>query len=496
VSNPYKNLGGQALIYGLGNIIPRILNYAVLTVYYTRKFPPEEYGVLTELYAYVAILMVILTYGMETGLFKFSTGNSEKEIVYSSVLNTVALTSLIFALFIVLFRRPASIWIGYGGNPEYVAYLGITLSLDAIGAIIFAKLRVENRVRRFAVVKIINVVTTIFFVFLFLEILPAIHIVAGNEWYKMHMGSIGVGYIFIANVLSSFIVLLFLSRDTGKFSLGIDRNLLLKILGYSLPLLISGLAGIFNETIDRILLRKFSGDGVNALYELGIYGANYRIAVLMTIFVQMFRYAAEPFFFNWYGKSDSKNVYANILKYFTIFLIIIFLCVSLCIDFFKYFIDSDYYEGLSIVPVVLMANVLVGLLFNLNMWYKLSGHTLYGVYITGLGAVLTILLNILFIPKYGYYACAWIHLFTNGIMLALTWYYGRRIYPINYDLKKIGFYIGLGILFYIIGSLMMSEREWLNVGIGMVIVVIYFVIANRNENLTGIFLKRYENKNS
>ncbi|HEX2394027.1 MAG TPA: polysaccharide biosynthesis C-terminal domain-containing protein, partial [Bacteroidales bacterium] len=222
----------------------------------------------------------------------------------------------------------------------------------------------------------------------------------------------------------------------------------------------------------------------------------YRIAVLMTIFVQMFRYAAEPFFFNIYGKSDSRKVYANILKYFTIFLMVIFLGVALCIDFFKHFIDKDYFEGLNIVPVVLTANVLVGLLFNVNMWYKLSGHTLYGVFITGIGAVLTVVLNILLIPKYSYYSCAWIHLLTNAIMLFLTWYYGRKIYPIGYDLKRIGFYIALGIVFYAIGSFLMTAYDWLNVGIGIIIVVIYFSICNRMENLTGIFLKRNESTNS
>jgi O-antigen/teichoic acid export membrane protein len=492
VSNPYKNLGGQALIYGLGNIIPRVLNYAVLTVYYTRRFPVEDYGVITELYAYVAILMVILTYGMETGLFKFSSPDSNKEDVYSSVLNTIILTSVIFALFIIILRKPAASWIGYGGNPEYIAYLGVTLSLDAICAIIFARLRIENRVRRFASIKIINVVTTIFFVFLFLEILPSIQAVANNHWYIENMRDIGVGYVFIANILASSIILILLVPDAGKLRKGINVHLLSKILAYSLPLMISGLAGIFNETIDRILLRNFSGDSVNALYELGIYGANYRIAVLMTIFIQMFRYAAEPFFFNLYGKDDSGKVYANILKYFTIFMMIIFLGVGLGIDLFKYFIDQDYHEGLAIVPVVLMANVLVGMLFNVNMWYKLSGHTMYGVYITGIGAILTIVLNIIFIPNFGYYACAWIHLITNSIMLALTWYYGRKLYPIIYDLKRIGFYVGLGILFYFAGLIVMTGYEWLNAIIGIIIVIIYFVIVNRMEDLTGIFLKKNE----
>ncbi len=496
MSNPYKNLGGQAMIYGLGNVVPRLLNYAVLTVYYTRRFPPEEYGVITELYAYVAILMVILTYGMETGLFKFSNVNEDKNTVYHTVLNTVSITSILFALFVTVGRTSVSGWIGYGGNPEYVTLLGLTISIDAVCAVIFAKLRIENRVRTFAVLKIINVIATIFFVFLFLEILPAIKFINSAPWYQKGWSNIEVGYVFIANILSSLLVLIILIRSTGKYVFRIKRELLTRILAYSIPLLISGLAGIFNETIDRILLRHFSAPSVDSLYVLGIYGANYRIAVLMTIFVQMFRYAAEPFFFNLYGKDDSRTVYANILKYFTIFLIIIFLSVTLCIDFFKYFIDKDYYEGLSIVPVVLMANVLVGLLFNVNMWYKLSGNTMYGVYITGAGAVMTVVLNILFIPKYGYLACAWIHLFTNAFMLIVTWYYGRKVFPIPYDLKRIGIYILTGMVFYFGASMLMTEKEWINICIGITTVIIYFAICEWKEKLTAIFIgKRNEGKN-
>jgi len=429
---------------------------------------------------------------METGLFRFSSGNTDKKVVYSSVLNTVIITSVLFAILVIIFRKQVSTGIGYGGNPEYVGYLGLTLAMDAICSIVFAKLRIENKVRRFATIKIINVIATIFFVFLFLEILPRINTIAQTEWYTRNMKDIGVGYVFIANVISSFIILILLTADFGKFNVAIDRKLLIKILGYSLPLLVSGLAGIFNETADRILLRRFSADDVNALYELGIYGANYRIAVLMTIFIQMFRYAAEPFFFNLYGRTDSSQVYANILKYFTIFLMVIFLGVALCIDFFKLFIDKNYHEGLNIVPVVLMANVLVGLLFNVNMWYKLSGHTLYGVYITGIGALITVVFNILFIPKYGYIACAWIHLISNGIMLVLTWYFGLKKYAIGYDLKRIGFYIGMGLVFYLGGSFLMSEHDLLNVGIGIVIVGVYFLICNKMEDLTGIFLRKHE----
>jgi O-antigen/teichoic acid export membrane protein len=491
--NPYRKLGGQALIYGLGNIVPRILNYAVLTVYYTRRFSPIEYGVITELYAYVAIFMVLLTYGMETGLFKFSSDSSKKEIVYTTALSSIITTSLIFSALVILFRNNIASWIGYKGNPEYIIFLGLTLSLDAVGAIIFAKLRIENKVRRFALLKILNVITTVVLVFLFLELMPRINCIINSIWYLSYFKDIEVGYVFIANFLASLIILLFLLYDLKGIKLLLHTPLLRKLLLYSIPLLISGLAGIFNETIDRILLRQFSAENLNPLYEIGIYGANYRIAVLMTIFVQMFRYAAEPFFFNWSKSTNSKLVYANVLKYFTIFLMVIFLGVSLCIDFFKLFIDSEYHEGLKIVPIVLMANVLVGMLFNVNMWYKLTGHTLYGVYITGLGAIITVILNIVFIPIYGYFACAWIHLLSNFVMLLMTYYFGQKFYRIDYDLGRIALYVGMGLLLFIIGYFIQTKNGLINVAIGIIIVFIYLLICNKKERLTNIFLNKNEN---
>ncbi len=490
--NQYRKLGGQAIIYGLGNIVPRILNYAVLTVYYTRRFSVEEYGIITELYAYVAILMVLLTYGMETGLFKFSINAEDKNRVYTTALLSVVTTSLAFLLFIFLGRRDIAEWIGYHGNPEYIVYLGLTLALDAVSAIMFARLRIENKVRRFATLKIINVILTVFFVFLFLEIIPSIKVLSESLWYIEYMKDIEVGYVFIANVLASLFILVFLLKDIRNLSMNLDFSLLKSLLAYSIPLLISGMAGIFNETIDRILLRRFLPDNVNALYELGIYGANYRIAVLMTIFVQMFRYAAEPFFFNMYKAKDSGMVYGNVLKYFTIFLMIIFLGVALGIDFFKYFIDADYYEGLGIVPVVLMANVFVGMLFNVNMWYKLTGHTMYGVYITGVGALLTVVLNIFFIPLYSYNACAWIHLGSNFVMLIITYTLGQKIYKINYDVRNIVLYIGLALGLYALGILLRTKNDFFNMGIGVIFVFIYVVYCNRRENLIKVFLRRDE----
>ena len=496
VLNPYKKLGGQAIVYGLGNIVPRILNYAILTVYFTRRFSVEEYGVITELYAYVAILMVILTYGMETGLFKFSGEETKKNNVFSTAFVSVALTSVLFVLVVIGLRSVIASGIGYTGNPEYIVYLGTILGIDAVSAIVFAKLRIENKVRRFAVLKIINVIVTIFFVLLFLEGFPRLPFITGSSFYSIYLKDIGVGYVFISNLLASIVVLLLLIGDIRKYRAFVKGSVLLELLIYSVPLLVSGLAGMFNETIDRILIRNFSADGINPLYELGIYGANYRIAVLMTIFVQMFRYAAEPFFFNQFKQKDARLIYANVLKYFTIFMMVIFLVVSVMIDVFKYFIDVRFHEGLQIVPIVLMANVLTGMLFNVNMWYKLTGNTMYGVYITGTGALITVVLNILFIPVYGYIACAWIHLLSNFLMLAITYFYGQKIYKIPYDMKSILLYVALGLVFYAIWYVLKSENILLNLAGGVLVVTVFILFSERREKLISIFLMKRESKNS
>jgi len=234
--NQYRKLGGQALVYGLGNIVPRVINYAVLTFYYTRRFTVEEYGIITELYAYVAVLMVLLTYGMETGLFKFSAGDEHKNLVYPTALISVITTSLLVLILVRIFRIGISNLLGYQGNPKYIVYLGMTLSLDAIGAIVFAKLRIENKVRRFAILKIINVIVTIFFVFLFLEILPALPLIAEQQWYILYCKNIEVGYVFIANVLASFIILILLLWDIKLVRLRVDFTLLKSLLFYSIPL--------------------------------------------------------------------------------------------------------------------------------------------------------------------------------------------------------------------------------------------------------------------
>jgi len=486
----YSKLGGQTLIYGLGNIVPRMLNYAILTFYYTRRFSVEQYGMITELYAYVAILLVVLTYGMETGLFRFSSVRKNTDAVFNVSFLSVTGTSLIFILLILFAYRKLAIWIEYDSHPEYIALLGVTVALDAITSIIFAKIRMEEKVRRFAFFKILNVVLTIVLVMTFLEILPGIELINNLPFYIKYMKDIGVGYVFIANLMASLILIIALLPDYRRISFNMDLALLKPLLKYSIPLLIVGLAGQFNETIERILLRFFLPEGTNVLFEIGIYGANYRIALLMTLFIQMFRYAAEPFFFINFSRKDSGEIYANVLKYFIIFCMIIFLFVVFYLDLIKYFIDRKYYSGLHIVTIVLMANVILGILFNVNMWYKLTGKTYIGIYITGIGALLTVVLNIIFIPKYSYVACAWIHLVSNTVMMIITLLLGHKYYRIHYEYKRIAEIMLVTAAAYIIFSQAKSDIVINNIIIGTALLILFIFYCIKRENLFKVFFSK------
>jgi O-antigen/teichoic acid export membrane protein len=495
--NPYRKLGGQTLVYGLGSIIPRFLNYAILTPYYTYRFEVREYGVITELYAYVAVLLVILTYGLETGYFKFTADREKSNDVFSISAISLFTTSSLFVVLVFVFIGKISTIMGYGGSREYIKWMAVIIGLDALSSIFYARLRMQEKVMKFAVYKILGVVVNILLIMFFLEVMPRISEAYSAKWINVvYNKEIGVGYVLLANMLTSMLICLLLLADLGKIVLKFNFRLYAKILGYSLPLLLAGLAGILNETIDRILLRHFLSEGYDKLYEIGIYGANYKIAVFMTIFIQMFRFAADPFFFSNYRKKNSNEIFGNVLKYFVIFCMIIFLFIVLYIDIIKYFISSRFHEGLTIVPVVLFANILLGILFNINFWYKLSGKTQYAALIIGTGAIITIVLNIIFIPRYSYKACAYAHLVSNFVMLVFSYLLGRELYRIDYDIKRIIFYILSGLAVYFIYILIKTDNLLFNIVISTALFIPFIYFVQRREKLISVFLKGYEDKDS
>ena len=479
--NPLRQLFGQTAIYGFGTVVPRLLNYLLLTPFFTRVFNLEEYGIITELYAYVVFLMIILTYGMETGFFRFAQTRHDDEKVFSTSLMSILASSVLFILLTRIMSLPFSRMLGYEEHPEYIIWIGVIVGVDAFTAIPFARLRWENRAVKFASIKIASVLLNIGLNFLFLLVLPSLESGDSASWLmKIYNPEIGVGYVFISNVASSLFSLALLSGTIISVKPAFNRRLWLNMIGYSFPLLISGLAGTVNEALDRVLLRHLLQDTDAALAQVGIYGANYKIAVLMTLFIQMFRYASEPFYFGNADKANAKKIFAQVMKYFVIASLLIFLVVNLYIDLFKHFIGSAFHDGLHIVPVILFANLLLGIFFNLSIWYKLNNLTKYGAMITLFGALITFLINWFFIPVYGYSASAWAHVACYGSMVVLSWWLGKKFFPIRYPLKSIGLYVAIsGLIFAaakLSGELNVISAILINTGMlaGFIIIVFFF----------------------
>ncbi len=456
--NYIKKLAGQTAVYGMGIVLPRLLNYLLLTPFYTRQFSKAEYGIITELYAYVVFLIVILTYGMETGFFRFAEDRRKAANVYKTALFSLFATSVLFVLIITIFKSNISIWLQYEENDQFILLLGIIVALDAFTSIPFAKIRFENKAGKYAKIRVVEVIINIVANWFFIYYCDRNYESSGLI-RKIYNPEFKVGYVLISNLLASSVKTLLLYKEIfharGTFSLRILKNLY----RYSFPLLLAGLAGTVNEALDRILLKYRLPSDVQPLEQLGIYGANFKLAVLMTLFIQMFRYAAEPFFFERKNESNAKIIYAEVMKYFVFFCMLIFLVVTLFIDVFKFFIGEDFRTGLDIVPVVLMANLFMGVFYNLSIWYKLTNKTKFGAYLVFIGALITFLINYFLIPYFGYTASAWGHFISYFVMILLSYFLGRRFYKINYDLKNILIYIGLGIIIYAIFQKLDLEND-------------------------------------
>ncbi len=491
--NYIKQLAGQTAVYGFGVVIPRLMNYVLLTPFYTRIFSKAQYGIITELYAYVVFLMVILTYGMETGFFRYADKNNNKNDVYRSALISLSITSLLFILLTTTFSKQIARAIDYSYYPEFIIYIGIIVGLDAFTAIPFARLRLENRAFKYTMIRVAEIGVNILANWFLLYYCPK-HINDHTFINKIYNPQIGVGYVFISNVLSSFVKVILLSKEilqvTGKFR----KEILKKMIKYSLPLLIAGLAGTVNEALDRVLLKHLIPAVNHPMEQLGVYGANIKLAVLMTLFIQMFRYAAEPFFFSKKDEIDARNIYAVVMKYFVFSGMVIFLMVLLFMDIFVLFIGKNFREGVGIVPIVLFANLLMGIFFNLSIWYKLTNKTIYGAYLVGLGAVITIFINYFFVPKYGFYASAWGHFVSYFVMVMVCFIYGQKYFKVPYDLRKMIFYVFVGFIFYLFSHWFESGnliiKYLINSFIILTYIGIFYVIEKRSGVLKNFILKK------
>jgi O-antigen/teichoic acid export membrane protein len=483
--HPLKRLVGQTAIYGLSSIIGRFLNYLLVPLY-TTLFTTDVYGVVTELYAYVVFLIIILTYGMETAFFRFAESEKDSRKVYSTSVIPLFTTSLLFIILVLFFVEPIADLLDYTSNKEYIVWFAFIIGIDAFTAVPFARLRQQNKAVRFATVKLINIGINIGLNLFFLLLCPFLLEKYPDSVVNLfYSADIGVGYVFISNLIASIATLILLFSDIFKINFSVDFKLLKKLLAYSLPLMFAGLAGMVNETLDRILLKHLvvppetiADAHKYIMSQLGIYGANFKLAVLMTLFIQTFRYAAEPFFFSQAKEKNSKELYANVMKYFVIFGLLIFLGMTMYIDIVKFFIDSRYHSGVIIVPVLLMANLFLGLMFNLSIWYKLTNLTRFGMLISVFGAAITVSLNYLLIPQIGYLGCAWASFFSHLSMLLLSFYLGRKYFPINYEVKTILIYIGFAVLLFLTSRFLNFKSELLHYLINtlLIIIFIFFVL--------------------
>ena len=464
--NPLKKLAGQTAIYGLGTIVPRLLNYLLVPLY-TRIFLSDEYGVITELYAYMAFLLVLLTYGMETSFFRHAEKLKDPAKVFSNAVFSLFVTTILFLAVILLFLDPIAGAIHYPDHKEYILYFSFIVALDAFSAIPFAYLRYRDRAMHFSVIRIISVAVNIGLNLYFLLLCPYLEENSpGSPFLLFYDPSIGVGYVFIANLVASILTLMLLLPQLRRMKPAPDPALLRKMLAYAFPLLVIGLAGMINEVADKIIFKflvrvpdHIADKDSYGMGQLGIYGANYKLAVLMTLFIQMFRYAAEPFFFAQAGESNAKQVYADVMKYFVIFGLLIFLGVTLYIDIFKYFIGAEYWEGLFIIPIVLLANLFLGIFYNLSIWYKLNDITRYGAMIALTGAAVTIILNVVLVPAYSYLGAAWAHFFCYLVMVLMSFFLGRKHYRVDYPLLSISLYVLLALALFFLSGVIPAGSE-------------------------------------
>jgi O-antigen/teichoic acid export membrane protein len=474
-----RKLASQTAVYGLSSIFGRFLNYLLVPLY-TYYFTAAEYGVVSEFYAYAGFFSVLLLFGFETGYFRFrDKERTGLDLAYSTALIFVVLVNLGFFTLILLINTQLSAALNYANHPEYVLCFSMILILDAIAAIPFARLRAENRAFRFAGIKIFEIAVTVLLSLFFIIYCPKLYAANPESWIApIYNPAIGIGYIFIANLLASGFKFLLLAPQLAGLAWGFDRALFGRMVRYSLPMVVIGFAGIINEMLDRVLLKYLLPyDALTNMKMLGIYSACYKLSILMSLFIQAFRYAAEPFFFAYAGKSDARQVYAVVLKFFVIFCVFIFLLVTLFIDFFKYFVGDEFRAGLEVVPILLLANLCLGIYINLSIWYKLTDRTLMGASVSLAGAALTIVLNIWWIPLFGYVGSAWATLACYGSMAIVSYLLGRKYYPVNYDVKCVLGYIGLGIgLYFAHGQLLMTSawQPWL---LASALMLIYVLIT-------------------
>lgn len=479
-SSGMRTLAKETAIYGLSSIIGRFLNWLLVPLYTFVLQQQSDYGIVTNLYAWTALLLVILTYGMETGFFRFANKEECKAgAVYTTVLTSVGFTSLLFAVLCVVLRQPIANVLNYPAHSDFIAMLGVVVSMDAFGSIPFSYLRYKKRPMKFAVLKLLMIFINIVFNIFFLVICPKVQDSALVSWF--YRPDYGVGYVFVANLISTLSVTLMLLPDILAEKYAFSFSLLKQILRYSLPLLILGIAGVMNQTLDKILFPfLYPGD---ASSELGIYGACFKIAMVMMMFTQAFRYAYEPYIFSKHKDKNSVEAYADAMKYFVIFSLLILLGMIVYLDLLKLIIAPSYWVGLKVVPIVLWAYVFQGIFFNLSLWYKLTDNTRFGAYFSIIGCFITLIINVAFVPRFSYMASACASLVCYFVIMLLSYFIGRKYLYVPYDLRRIGFYILLTtvILAVYYAVRFISGNAVVSMAAGTLLLILYCAVLVRKD---------------
>lgn len=481
-----KSLVKDTAIYGLSSIVGRFLNWLLVPLY-TSVFLPEQYGVVTYLYAIVAIGLIILTYGMETAFFRFANREDTKDPmeVYSTTLIALGTSSTLFFLLLLAFLDPISSVLHCSDHPSYVWMLGLTLAIDAFSCIPFSFLRYKEKAIRFATLKLINIGINISLNLFFLVLCPWLWENDPGLIAWFYDPSFGVGYIFMANLIASAVTLVMLCPSFIGIPFRFNRQMLNRMLLYAYPLLILGLAGIMNQNLDKIFLPHLFPSKDIAMQELGIYGACGKIAIVMMMFTQAFRFAYEPFIFaqNRQRGASKTQAYRDAMKYFIIFAFFIFLAVMFYMPVLKYFISPKYFSGLKVVPIIMMADIFFGVFFNLSVWYKITDRTIWGTWFSLIGLVIIVAVNFIFVPIYGYIACAWAALACYGSMMVLSYFVGKAKHPIGYDLPNAAFYFVLTMILYGGGSLIDTGQDLIDLPLRTILLAAFVVIIIKKESI-------------
>lgn len=482
-----KRLASQTAVYGIPTIVGRFLNYFLVPLY-TYNIATQDYGVVSELYAYVAFLMIILTYGMETAFFRFSQ-DYDKSKVYNTALFSLMVSTTLFLLITFLSLSPICSAMQYSNHKTYIALFLIILALDALRAIPYALLRRENMAKRFAFIKTVDIFSNILFNLFFIALCPILYdkgFYIITSWFNPNDL---VLYIFISNCLASFISFILLIPQFSQFRFNIDFKVLKRMLVYGFPVMIGGLAGMVNETFDRIALKHLVSipDYITdtakiaeyKMSQIGIYGACYKLSIVISLFIQAFKFAAEPFFFSKMKQQDAKKSYSEVMTAFVIFLCFIFLVVMGYIDLFQYFMGKDYRIGIMVVPILLMANIFLGIYYNLSIWYKVSDKTKYGAYIALIGAAITLIGNYFLVPILGYKGAAWTTLICYFVISLLCYLIGQKFYPVAYKVKRIAFYILFSIGLYSVMYYLQDNIQniMLRLAINTALIIVYLILC-------------------